>query len=173
MNGCFCFPIGCYLIRKLRGVNYEEAIKKFNSPHRHCDQGYEPISSDNTGTKNSSSKRYLKHILRTILELLGFLMQLGALASIPVLLSLEHFYVPSGKANYHITATYILIPVSLCIISVVWSGWIQKLIMRPSGNRKTAKQLLDKKRGKIAAGLENTSELSSDDDKTARFKAGM
>ena len=171
MNGCFCFPIGCYLIRQLRGVNYDETVTKLKYPHRHRKQGYESISSDSTGTKDSSSKQYLKRVLRITLELLGFLMQLGALASIPVLLSLEHFYVPSGKANYSITATYILIPVSLCIISIVWSGWIQKLIMRPSGNRKTAKELLEK-RGKVAAGLENTSELSSDDDKTARFKAG-
>ena len=171
MNGCFCFPIGCYLIYQLRGINYEEAIKKLNSSCRHRNQGYESISSDSTGTNDSSSKGYLKRILITTSELLGFLMQLGALVSIPVLLSIEHFYVPSGKAKYHITATYILIPLSLCIISIVWSGWTQKLIMRPSGNRKTAKQLLNKKKGKVAAYLENAS--ISDDDKTARFKAGM
>ena len=91
-------------------------------------------------------------------------MQLGALVSIPVLLSTEHFYLPSGKASHYITATYILIPLSLCAISVLWSGWIQKLIIRSSGNNKNAKQPLSHETIEF--------ERTSDDDETARLKTG-
>ena len=61
-------------------------------------------------------------------------MQFGALVSIPLLLSNEHFFVPFEETEHYIIATYILIPVSLFIISVVWSGWIQKAIITSSVN---------------------------------------
>ena len=175
MNGCVCFPVGHYLICKLRGINYEHAKKKIYSCRYR--QGRKPLLDDgSTQTDVSSSKQRLKSILTTTAEILGFIMQLGALVSIPVLLSIGHFYEPSGKAKYRITATYILIPVSLCIISILWSGWIQKLIMRPSGGYKTAKQ---QNNGSVTAGFKYTTEQSLDDDddddcKTAaRLKAGI
>ena len=168
MNGCFLFPTFCYLFCKLLGINCEDAKQKILNSCRHCNQGYESLPSDDV---DSSSKRYLKCILTTTSETLGFIMQLSALVSIPVLLSIDHFYEKSGKGKHHVTATYILIPVSLGIISFVWSGWIQKIIIRHSGS-KTAKELLYKRKGSEVANLENTCELPSGDDKTARFKAG-
>ena len=168
MNGCFLFPTFCYLFHKLLGINCEDAKRKILNSCRHCNQGYESLPSDDA---DSSSKRYLKCILTTTSETLGFIMQLSALVSIPVLLSINYFYEPSGKGKHHITATYFLIPVSLGIISFVWSGWIQKIIIRYSGS-KTAKELMYKRKGSEVADLENTCELPSGDDKTARFKAG-
>ena len=83
-----------------------------------------------------------------ILELLALLMQLGVLVGAPILLSMEKFYSPSEKSKQlspseeskqlslsgeskH-TATNILIPISLVLISIVWSGWIQKIITKAS-----------------------------------------
>ena len=144
MNGCFWFPIVRYFI-----YNHVKMLNCFT----HCNQGYRSI-------KNEDSS---KHTV-TVLEVLGLLMQLGALVSIPVLLSIDHFYLPSGKASHYITATYILIPVSLCIISILWSGWIQKLIVRPSTNNKSPQQLSSNDKTEL--------ERTSDDDETARLKTG-
>ena len=157
MNGCFCFPIGRYFIHQLRGINAK--VRK------HDNKKYEPIGSDGS---NSAATEHLPLKVQCAvitLEVLGFIMQLGALVSIPVLLSTEHYYFPSGKANHYITATYILIPVSLCVISILWSGWIQKLIMRASDNNNNAKQPLNNEMTE----LERT---SVDDDETARLKTG-
>ena len=107
---------------------------------------YEPIpghnelpalSEQNMGNTNQpqSTKRYLKYLL-TVLELSGLLIQLGALVGIPILLSKKP---PSGKLKNHIVATYILLPVSLCIISFVWSGWIQTKTMESSKAKVTAR----------------------------------
>lgn len=74
------------------------------------------------------------------LEWLGFLMQLGALVSIPILLSEENFFSLSGKTKHYIVATYVLIPVSLFIISFIWSGLTQTVITKPSSdNNNTAR----------------------------------
>ena len=171
MNGCFCLPIGWYLYHKLRGINCEHAKRK-STPVDILKEASEPLLHDGSAqTKDSSSKGYLNCILTTASEVLGFIMQLGALVSIAVLLSTDHFYEPSGKAKYHVIATYILIPVTLFIISILWSGWIQELTMRPSGS-KTAKQILDERKDREVADLESASELTLGDDKTARFKAG-
>ena len=64
-------------------------------------------------------------------------MQLGALVSIPILLSNK--FSPLGRLKDHIVATYILLPVSLCVISFVWSGWIQSKTMESSDNTVTAR----------------------------------
>ena len=82
------------------------------------------------------SKRYLKYLL-TVLESFAFLLQLGALIGIPIVLSISNS--PSGSVKHYIVATYILLPVSLCIISFVWSGWIQKEVMKSSDDNVTAR----------------------------------
>ena len=161
MNGCFCFPIGCYLIHQ---VDYGGSSKKKKRSHHKHKKGYISISNENIaetnidveaeqqlppdGQQSTDSeaeeqlpKQHLKYLLTT-LELFGFLIQLGTLVSIPILLSKEHFFSPSGKAKHNVIATYILIPVSLCIISVVWSGWIQNMVisMKTGGeNGKTSR----------------------------------
>ena len=161
MNGCFCFPTFCYLIQKLLGHTKKKILNC-----RCCNEGYESIPTDDA---DSSSKLCSKftciYTLTTTLELLGFLIQFCVLVIIPVLLSKDHLYVPSGKAKHYITATYILVPVSLWIISIVWSaGWIQKWLSYIKC--KTARPLLQNDEA-----AESASELPSDHDKT-RLKAG-
>ena len=79
--------------------------------------------------EHAPNRHGLKYLITTS-ELLGFLMQLGALVSIPILLSNEQFFSPSGRAKRYVIATYIIIPVSLSIISMIWSGWIQNITIR-------------------------------------------
>ena len=89
--------------------HYKETMNEQQSPSREIEQ-------------LSPKRRCLKYLVTTF-EVLGFLMQLGALVSIPILLSNEQFYSPSGRAKRYVIATYIIIPVSLSIISMIWSGW--------------------------------------------------
>ena len=155
MNGCFCFPIGYYLIHQLRGINA--------NTRKHGNKKYKRIRSVGSGSAATEDLPLKGKCALITSEVLGFIMQLGALVSIPVLLATEHFYFPSGKANHYITATYILIPLSLSVISILWSGWIQKLIMRASGND------MPLSNETTNSELERT---SVDDDKTARLKTG-
>lgn len=78
---------------------------------------------------------FLKHKLVPILECIAFLMQLGALVAIPVLLAhTEDKY--EGRNDKYMTM-YVLIPVSLTIVSVVWSGWLQKYLVEPRSKGST------------------------------------
>ena len=168
LNGCFCFPIGCYLSQSV--ITYVRQTKeKFHNHQRHFD-GYHKVEGDNiketmkpvqqspSSTEQDKEPLQLRRrskYLTTTLEILGFLMQLGALVSIPILLSNEQFFSPSGRAKHYAIATYILIPVSLCIISMIWTGWIQNIIIRSSDAYNTA-----------------TQSLSGEKDKDARLKTG-
>ena len=138
MNGCFLFPIGWYICKclKIQAIvlyicEYLK-IKKI-SCWRRCykydkveQNDMEAQRSGTHGSKTPGSKK------QCLLTTLGFLMQLGALVSVPILLSNEHFFVPFEETEHYIIATYILIPVSLFIISIVWSGWVQKVIITSS-----------------------------------------
>ena len=125
--------------------------------------GYLEISNDdpwhtetegNIESTNQQQSRRLKYLL-TILELLAFLMQLGVLVAIPILLALTKYFSPSGNVEHYVIATYILLPISLCVISFVWSGWVQNQAMKPS-----------------VANPQNEAKKSSDAKHTARFKTG-
>ena len=81
----------------------------------------------------------MKRRLVPLLELVAFLMQLGALISIPIILThTEHIY--NGKNKM-----YFLIPITLTFISITWSGWLQKYFAKPgirsteTGERCTAR----------------------------------
>ena len=135
LNGCFCFPIGRYLLYKTTNHSRQQPSQN----------GYLQIPDNNNeqnmGNTNQrqSPKRYLKYLL-TVLELSGLLIQLGALVTIPILLSEKHYFSPSRRlSKSHIVATYILLPVLLCIVSFVWSGWIQKKTMESSDGKLTAR----------------------------------
>ena len=154
LNGCFCFPIGCCAVRGVLICGYElknvdcSYMPVLNSNGSDSDtetetteneQQSQSNNEENTCINKESLRRLLKG-LRTIMESIAFLMQLGALVSISVLLSIEHFFEPSEISKHYFTATYILIPLSLLSISVVWSGWIQDRIMRSSNVNNTTGQ---------------------------------
>lgn len=134
LNGCFCFPIGSYLVYQTFNRNRDNQTQT-NNGYRNLEAPDHEMSEASHDREQQLQKGYLKH-LHTILELLGFLMQLGALVGIPIFLSEEKYFSPSGKIEYRIVFTYILIPVSLSVISIVWSGWIQNKIMKSSRNDK-------------------------------------
>ena len=160
LNGCFCFPIGHYLIYQAN--NCKERIQgKLYSQQHHLD-GYcrvtdinnnkmQPVQHLPSNAKEDKSKK--RYFLR-MFELFGFLMQLGVLVSIPIVLSNENYFSPSGRIRHYAVATYILIPVSLSVISFVWSGWIQSKSMRASGANDIMKS------------------LNNQEDETARLKTG-
>ena len=75
---------------------------------------------------------YLKRRLVPLLEGFALLMQLGALIAVPIILAhTEDYYKNTDK---YLTV-YILIPITLTFISVVWSGWIQKYLMEPKSKK--------------------------------------
>ena len=142
LNGCFCFPIGRYL--------YHQVTNRRQRNQNHIHDGYSQISGDDDqlhreATENVENgheqqtehlQRPLKYLL-TILESSGFVLQSGALVGVAVLLATS--FSPSGAVKHYFVATYILIPVSLFIISVVWSGWIQSYTIEASDPKSTAR----------------------------------
>ena len=162
LNGCFCFPIGWYLIHQLsicygkireKMVNHQLSVGVTN--RMNGNETMEVVQQSPSSIEQEREQLPLKSPLKyliTTFELLGFLMQLGALVSIPIFLSNEQFFSPSGRAKCYAIATCIIIPVSLSIISIIWSGWIQNIIIRSSD----------------AA----TQFLSGEKDKKARLKTG-
>ena len=77
---------------------------------------------------------FLKRKMVPFLEFIALLMQVGALIAIPIILAL----VGNEYDNVDKFITlYILIPVTLTVISVVWSGWIQKYLVEPRIRNRT------------------------------------
>lgn len=97
---------------------------------RHAE--YYDIDESNTGV----CSLFLKRKLVPFLEFIALLMQVGALIAIPIILGLsENDYDNANK----FTTLYILIPVTLTVISVVWSGWIQKYLVEPRIKSRTVR----------------------------------
>ena len=91
---------------------------------------YADIDDDDDGVCAVFCKRKLVPLL----ECMAFLMQLGTLIAIPILLAqTEDGYDNADK----FMSLYILIPVTLTIMSIVWSGWIQKYLVEPKVKRLT------------------------------------
>ena len=82
---------------------------------------------------------FFKHKLVPVMAFFAFLLQLGALIAIPVLLSLTEDQYKGSHNNDRYLTMYILIPVTLTVLSIVWSGWIQKYLVEPR-TRKTTVQ---------------------------------
>ena len=151
LNGCFCCPIGCYLtckaIKRFRIIKNCSCFPLINSEETDSERGsilyltdidqeLEPNSSQETATEQQESKKWKSFIIpfiTTTCETFGFIIQLSVLASIPILLSMEQYFSPSGRTKHNVAATCILIPVSLILISVVWSGWVQDRITKATG----------------------------------------
>jgi len=122
LNGVFWVVIA-------RHIFWDILYKRNN--HRAAD--YSEINDENEGTCIS----FLKRKLVPLFEFFAFLMQLGALIAIPILLAYteNNYKSSSGNNSSKYTTLYILIPVTLTIISVVWSGWLQKYFVEPSSRR--------------------------------------
>ena len=89
-----------------------------------------PNQDDDEGT----CTRIFKRKIVPVLEFLGFVLQIGALIAIPVLLSeLSNDY---ENDQYH-PSTLILLPVTLSLISLLWSGWVQEKLMESGSQRVT------------------------------------
>ena len=90
---------------------------------------------DITEYTDSACAIFCKRKLVPLLECLAFVMQLGTVIAVPILLA----YTEDGYDNTDkFMSLYILIPVTLIIISFVWSGWIQKYLVEPNVRRITA-----------------------------------
>ena len=108
-------------------------------------------SKVNEETKGIHNNGNATVVITTILEVLGFLMQLGILVAIPILLVQEF---KENRVYQHMyLVVIILLPISLFILSFVWSGWAvkQKKVEMTSGKTKYGGDRL--KTGRIAVNL--------------------
>ena len=103
----------------LNGVFPFAIAKHLFCPKGKCCFQTESCGSENTGRESTTC---LKHILIPLLETIAFLMQLGALMAIPILLYVEDMY----NDEY---LTVLMIPVTLTVISVVWSSRKKKKLV--------------------------------------------
>ena len=84
----------------------DQSSSATNKINTDTDQEHKPCTSETT----------------TILEVLGFLIQLSVLVEVPILMASEFKENRIYQHNY--VAVLILLPVSLLLLSFVWSGWI-------------------------------------------------
>ena len=94
---------------------------------------YDDIDDSNEGI----CTLFFKRKLVPVMVFFAFLMQLGAMIAVPVLLALtEDRYRGSDNYDRYMTM-YILIPVTLTVLSIVWSGWIQYYLVEPRTKKTT------------------------------------
>ena len=111
LNGCFCFPIGFHLFEK---------FQHFRSRSRR--QEYQQLDGNSAGYLLNMSHKTLA--LLSILEIIALIMQFCVVVFVlPVILwdKLEE------HKNIYVV---IILPVSLVLISLVWSGKIQQTVSR-------------------------------------------
>ena len=137
LNGCFSFPIGSYLFSKVLSFLTNKTSKKTNcSTPLLANQADMPTAddlndeinkltdnqdhtSDGNTTTTTSQKSTACSLVLTFMETGAFFMQIIVVILVPVLL----MHVPSNTKEYPLTVP-ILIPITLIMLSVVWSGWI-------------------------------------------------
>ena len=87
----------------------------------------ENLDTENLDTENLEINPPIGYVM-PLMETIALLMQLSTLIAIPILLAFT-------EVNYENTdkymTVYILIPITLTVISVVWSGWIQNYLVKP------------------------------------------
>ena len=139
LNGCFSFPIGSYLFSKVLSFLTNKTSKKTNCSTPLLESQADMLTYDDlndetnklTGNQNRSSddneitttsqNSTVCSLVLTFMESAAFFMQIIIVILIPVLLMYMH--VSSNTDKYHLTVP-ILIPITLIMLSVVWSGWI-------------------------------------------------
>lgn len=114
LNGVFWVVIARHLI-------WDIVYKRIN----HHIAGYRDVEEYRDGRLTLCLKRKLVPLL----EGFALLLQLSALVAIPILLTFRKD-TDNGKSTRYLTVWF-LIPVTLTIISVVWSGWLQKYLVEP------------------------------------------
>ena len=127
LNGCFSFPIGSYLFSKLHCLkNQTDDLITDEEMTLTGDEAEKSIADQagDTSTTNNKMSPVCAWIL-TSMETIAFFMQIVMLIMIPVLL------VSIYTNKYRLVA--VLIPITLIVLSIVWSGWItvwfQKITM--------------------------------------------
>ena len=135
LNGVFWVVIARHLI-------WDIAYKRIN----HHMAGYRDVEEYRDGR----CTLFLKRKLVPLLEGFALLLQLSGLVAIPILLSFRKD-TDNGKNIRYLTVCF-LIPVTLTVISVVWSGWLQKYLVEPRSKR--------------------SRDALMDDDSIARLKSG-
>ena len=138
LNGCFCFPIGAYLVRRklcsclnslksLQSTSTQNYGQSNGNYHQFRDSESVELNNVTNTSQQSTTGSVGCNVITFILEALGFLMQFGVLVTIPILLTLEE-----SRSRVYYIAVIILLPISLFLLSFVWSGWavIQKKTTR-------------------------------------------
>ena len=114
LNGVFWVVIARHLI-------WDIAYKRIN----HHIAGYRDVEEYRDGRYTLCLKRKLVPLL----EGFALLLQLSALVAISILLTYRKDKY-NGKNTKYLTVCF-LIPITLTVISVVWSGWLQKYLVEP------------------------------------------
>ena len=95
-------------------------------------RGYSQI--ENEYVEEGICTKLFKQKILPILELFGLILQVGALIAIPILLSeTEDRY----KNDLYHPSTLILLPVTLSLVSLLWSGWLQEKLLESRSQRVT------------------------------------
>lgn len=100
----------------------------------HPSDQYDDIEDDTDGVCTVFFKRKVVPLL----ECVALLMQLGAVIAIPVLLAFTEDQYRGNNDQY--MTMYILIPVTLTVLSIVWSGWLQKYLVEVKNSRRSTVQ---------------------------------
>ena len=116
LNGVFWVVIARHLI-------WDIAYKRIN----HHMAGYRDVEEYRDGR----CTLFLKRKLVPSLEGFALLLQLSALVVIPILLA----YRKDKYDGDGYLIVWFLIPGTLTVISVVWSGWLQKYLVKPRSKR--------------------------------------
>ena len=121
----FVFGVACKLPPSLTILLLNGVFSFTIAKHLFCPKGKCCFQTGSCGRESNTreSTTCLKRILIPLLETIAFLMQLGALMAIPILLYAEDMF--SDKY-----LTVLMIPVTLSVISVVWSSRKKKKLDR-------------------------------------------
>ena len=134
---------------------------------------YNKFCHHRAGYVKINDATWFERIMIPPMETIAFLMQLSALIAIPILLA---FTEVNFKTTNKYMTVYILIPVTLTVISVVWSGWIQNYLVESKTNKaktdartKSGNYLVESKSNKAKTDARTKSNKAKTD---ARTKSG-
>ena len=157
LNGCFSFPIGSYLFSKVLSFLTNKTSKKTNCSTPLLESQADMLTYDDlndetnklTGNQNHSSddneitttsqNSTVCSLVLTFMETAAFFMQIIIVILIPVLLM--HIHVSSTTEKYLLTVP-MLIPITLIMISVVWSGWITSWLKNFETTKRTQNMIV-------------------------------